>query len=114
MFRTAKTLGSDQFPDRGDGLDVVVATPGHHLGSILTWCTLKRRLESEEENKKGKTIYSERCAKQILRIVDLPAHVDGTKVSTTLEDGILNIELAKATATYGAAVDVGKTYNSSA
>jgi HSP20 family protein len=52
--------------------------------------------EAQEESKKGKTIYSERCAKEILRVVDLPAEVDSSKVSATLKDGILNIELPKA------------------
>lgn len=52
--------------------------------------------EAQEETKKGKTIYSERCAKQILRVVDLPAEVDSSKVTATLRDGVLNIELPKA------------------
>lgn len=51
--------------------------------------------ETHEENKKGKTIYSEKYAKQILRIVDLPAEVDTSKVSATLKDGVLNVEMPK-------------------
>ena len=50
----------------------------------------------KEEGKKGKTIYSERCAKEILRSIDLPAEVDSSKVTATLKDGILSIELPKA------------------
>ena len=52
--------------------------------------------EAKEEGKKGKTIYSERCAKEILRFIDLPAEVDSSKVTATLKDGILSIELPKA------------------
>ncbi len=52
--------------------------------------------EAHEESKKGKTIYSERCANEILRVVDLPTEVDSSKVSATLKDGILNIQLPKA------------------
>jgi HSP20 family protein len=52
--------------------------------------------ESKEENTKGKTIYSERCAKEILRSVELPSEVDDAKVNATLKDGILRIELPKA------------------
>lgn len=52
--------------------------------------------EAQEESKKGKTIYSERCAREILRVVDLPAEVDSSKVSAILKDGVLNIELPKA------------------
>ena len=58
--------------------------------------TISGRHEAEEESKKGKTIYSERCAKKILRAVDLPAEIDSSKVNATLRDGILNIELPKA------------------
>lgn len=58
--------------------------------------TILGKHEAQEESKKGKTIYSERCANEILRVVDLPAEVDSSKVSATLKDGILNIQLPKA------------------
>jgi len=58
--------------------------------------TIAGKHEAQEESKKGKTIYSERCGREILRIVDLPAEVDSSKVSAILKDGILNIELPKA------------------
>lgn len=58
--------------------------------------TISGKHESKEETKKGKTIYSERCANEIFRSVELPTDVDGTKVSATLKDGLLNIELPKA------------------
>jgi HSP20 family protein len=52
--------------------------------------------EAQEESEKGKTFYSEPCAKGILRVIDLPVEVDSSKVSATLKDGILNIQLPKA------------------
>jgi HSP20 family molecular chaperone IbpA len=58
--------------------------------------TITGKHEAQEESKKGKTVYSERCAKEILRIVDLPAEVDTSKVNATLKDGILNLEMPKA------------------
>ena len=58
--------------------------------------TIAGKHESSEESKRGKTIYSERCAKEILRSVELPTEVDGTKVNATLKDGVLNLELPKA------------------
>ncbi len=58
--------------------------------------TIAGKHESREESTKGKTIYSERCANEILRSVELPSDVDGTKVNATLKDGVLNIELPKA------------------
>jgi HSP20 family protein len=52
--------------------------------------------ESKEENKKGKTIHSERCSDQILQLVDLPTPVDTTKARATVKDGMLTIDLPKA------------------
>jgi HSP20 family protein len=61
--------------------------------------TILGKHEAQEESRKSKTsktIYSERCANEILRAVDLPTEVDSSKVSATLKDGILNIQLRKA------------------
>lgn len=58
--------------------------------------TITGKHEAMEESRKGKTIYSERCAKEIRRFVDLPADVDSSKVTATLKDGVLKIELPKA------------------
>ncbi len=58
--------------------------------------TIAGRHQAQEESKKGKTIYSERCANEILRVVTLPSEVESTKVSAVLKDGVLNIELPKA------------------
>ena len=58
--------------------------------------TICGKHEAQEESKKGKTIYSEWCANEILRVIDLPAEVESSKVSATLKDGILNIQLPKA------------------
>ena len=58
--------------------------------------TIAGKHEAREEKKKGKTIYSEHCAQEILRSVDLPADVDGSKATATLKDGVLNLELPKA------------------
>jgi HSP20 family protein len=58
--------------------------------------TIAGKHESKEESTKGKTIYSERCAREILRSVDLPSDVDGTKANATLKDGVLNLELPRA------------------
>lgn len=58
--------------------------------------TITAKHEAQEESKKSKTVYSERCAKEILRVVDLPAEIDSSKVTATLKDGILSLELPKA------------------
>jgi HSP20 family protein len=59
--------------------------------------TIAGKHEAHEESKKGNMVYSERCANEILRVVDLPMQVDSSKVSALLKDGVLNIELPKAT-----------------
>jgi HSP20 family protein len=58
--------------------------------------TISGKHETKEESKKGKTVYSEQCAKEILRVVDLPAEIDSSKVNATLKDGVLNLEMPKA------------------
>ena len=60
--------------------------------------TISGKHETKEETKKGKTIYSEQCAEEIFRSVELSAEIGTTKVNATLKDGILTIELPKSTA----------------
>jgi len=52
--------------------------------------------EEAAEEKKGKTLYSERTAKQIARWFELPAQIDPEKVKATLNNGVLEIRLQKA------------------
>ncbi len=52
--------------------------------------------ETKEEEKKGKGMRAEWCADQSLRAGDLPAEVDTSKVTASLKDGVLTIELPKA------------------
>jgi HSP20 family protein len=80
-----------EMAESDDNLTVRAEVPGFSTKE-LEINVEPRRLTS----KKGKTIYSERCVKEILRVVDLPAEVDSSKVSAILKDGILKIELPKA------------------
>jgi len=52
--------------------------------------------ESKKDEKKGKTVYSETCSDQIFRVIELPAEVETEKVTATLKNGILHLELPKA------------------
>jgi HSP20 family protein len=54
--------------------------------------------ESKEENKQGDAVYVEQCSDEIFRTMDLPAEVNVMKVTATLKDGVLNIQLPKAAA----------------
>lgn len=74
--------------------------------------TIAGKHEHKKEQRKngGKTIYSEQCAQEILRSIDLPAAVDTAKISATLQDGILSIELPKAESAKSIRVEA-KTFN---
>jgi HSP20 family protein len=52
--------------------------------------------KKEAEPRTGNVIFSERCSDGILRVIELPAAVDGEKVKATLKDGILSLDLPKA------------------
>ncbi len=60
--------------------------------------TVTGKRETKDETRKGKTVYSELCGNEILRVVDLPTEVDISNVSANLRDGILSIKMAKTTA----------------
>jgi HSP20 family molecular chaperone IbpA len=58
--------------------------------------TIHGTRKAKKEHRNGQTVYSEACADQVFRQVDLPATVDAKKVKTTVRDGVLELELAKA------------------
>lgn len=60
--------------------------------------TITGKHEAKDETKKGKTLYSEFCASEILRVVDLPAWVDTSEANATLKDGVLSIKMTKTSA----------------
>ena len=57
--------------------------------------TITGTRESKEERKTGKAVYAERCSNQIFRAIDLPAEVDTAKVTATLKNGVLELEMRK-------------------
>ncbi len=57
--------------------------------------TITGKRESKKEEKRGKTIYSERCADQILGLVELPVAVEADKVTATLKNGVLDLTMPK-------------------
>jgi HSP20 family protein len=60
--------------------------------------TISGRREDKEERKSEKKIYCERCSDFIYRSLDLPVEVDATKVTATLKNGVLELEVPKAVA----------------
>jgi HSP20 family molecular chaperone IbpA len=51
--------------------------------------------ETKKEQTKGETVYSEICADEIMRVIELPAEVETEKVTATRKDGILELSLPK-------------------
>ena len=68
--------------------------------------TISGKRETKDEAKKGNTVYSELCACETLRVVDLPAEVDISNVAATLKDGILNIKMTKTATPQSVRVEV--------
>lgn len=84
-----------------DALEVKAEVPGFTAKELEVSVEPRRltvtgKRETKEERKEGKKVYSEHCASQILRVVDLPAEVDAAKVTATLKDGVLEFVMPKA------------------
>jgi len=67
--------------------------------------TIMGTRETKKESKTKEIIYSETCSDQILRVFDLPAAVDRVRVKATLKDGVLDLEMPKATPADAAKAD---------
>ena len=83
------------------GLQVQAEVPGFTAEEIEVAVeprrlTITGKRESKSEEKKGETVYTDRCSNRFLRVVDLPAEVDAKKVKATLKNGILEMEMPKA------------------
>jgi HSP20 family protein len=88
--------------DAGESLKVRAEVPGFTIQDLDVSVEPERltitgkRETKEEHEQKGKVVYCERCADEILRVIDLPAAVDAAKVTATLKDGVLHLEMPKA------------------
>lgn len=89
-----------EISESDDALTVKAEVPGFEAKDLDIQVqgnrlTISGKHEAKEENKKGKTIYSECRANEIFRSVTLPADVESSKVTATLKDGVISIELPK-------------------
>jgi HSP20 family protein len=88
--------------DAGDSLKVRAEVPGFTANDLQVSVepgslTITGKRESKKDlEKEGNVLYSERCADEVLRVIDLPATVDPAKVTATLKDGVLELEMPKA------------------
>lgn len=84
-----------------EGLTVEAEVPGFSTEELEVnveprRLTITGERVTQKEQTEGRTIYSERRANKILRVVDLPVEVDSAKVTATLKDGVLSFNLPKA------------------
>jgi HSP20 family protein len=63
-----------------------------------TRLTITGKRESKEEKKKGDAVFMEACSDEIFRSVQLPSEVNTGKVTATLKNGILEVQLPKVEA----------------
>lgn len=69
--------------------DIEVRVEPHRL-------IISGKREQIRDQKKKKTLYSERRSDEVCRVLDLPEGVDSDRVKATLQDGTLEITLPKA------------------
>ncbi len=87
--------------EAGNSLEVKAEVPGFSEKELEVNVEPRRivitgKRESAKEEKKGKTVYSETCSDQLMRIIDLPAEVEAEKATATLKNGILELSMPKA------------------
>ena len=87
--------------EKEDSLTIEAETPGFSAKdlevSLEPWrLTISGKHETKEEQKKGQTIYQEQSTNELLRVIDLPSEIDGTRAIATLKNGLLEIKLPKA------------------
>ena len=87
--------------ETGEAFDVKAEVPGFtekelHINVEPRRLAISGKRESKKEEKKGKTICSELCSDEIMRVVDLPADVEAEKAAATLKNGVLELHLPKA------------------
>lgn len=83
-----------------DALSVKAEVPGFNEKELAINVESRRlvisgRRETKKEETKGKTVYSETCADQVMRVIELPAEVQAEKAIATLKDGIVELNLPK-------------------
>jgi HSP20 family protein len=99
-----------QVNESEDALEIQAEVPGFNEKELEVNVEPKRlvitgKRETQTQEKKGKTLYSENCSDQILRIVDLPAEVETNKVVANLKNGVLELRLPKVAKTSNVKVE---------
>jgi len=90
-----------QLSEAGEALEIKAEVPGFSEKELSinvepTRLVITGKRETKKEETTGKTIYSETCADEIMRVIELPATVETEKVTAMLKNGILELSLPKA------------------
>jgi len=86
-----------------DAITVDAEVPGFNASELQVSLEPRRLIisgkkQSKSESKKDSVVYSERCSGELLRSVELPTEVNVSRATATLNDGILELNVAKAAA----------------
>ena len=99
-----------QLSETGDTLEIKAELPGFNekelsINAEPTRLVITGKREKKKEEIKGKMIYSETCADEIMRVIELPSEVETEKVTATLRNGILELTLPKTAKAKGVRVE---------
>lgn len=83
-----------------DSFEMKAEVPGFNekeieIGVEPRRVTITGQRETKKEEKKDKTVSAESRSDHILRMVDLPAEIETDKVTATLKNGVLGLNLPK-------------------
>jgi HSP20 family protein len=86
-----------------DAITVDAEVPGFNANELQVSLEPRRLIisgkkQSKSDGKKDNVVYSERCSSELLRSVELPAEVNVSRAAATLNDGVLELNVAKASA----------------
>jgi HSP20 family protein len=87
--------------ESGDALEVKAEVPGFNEKELQITAEPRRLLitgkrETKKKEKQARTLYSETCSDQIMRVIELPAEIETEKVTAVLKNGVLELTLPKA------------------
>jgi HSP20 family molecular chaperone IbpA len=92
-----------QIRESEDAITVAAEVPGFNVNELQLSLeprrlTISGKKQSKSEGKKDNVVYSELCSSELLKSVELPAEVNLSRATATLNNGVLEINVAKASA----------------
>jgi HSP20 family protein len=87
--------------ETGDAVKIRAEVPGFSAAELQIGIepgrlTIAGHQESKAEQKSGKAVQVESRVKKVLRVIPLPADVDGAKATATLSNGVIELTLPKS------------------